>query len=133
MSTVTVKSPSPTYTGITAGVSFVDGKGTFDPSRQHAAARYFDRHGYTYAAPKSEPPLTAITPSEPAVIGAPDQGDPPAAPADAENRDAALGADPGDGVAIDSETAAAVEPTPAPVDEPADTAKPAAKGKTASK
>ena len=102
MSKVTVKSPSPTYNGITAGVSFADGEGTFDPSRQHAAARYFDRHGYTYdrtpaaAEPVVEQPASSEpAESEPATgeqTGEP--GDDSTATADAADADAPAESEP---------------------------------------
>jgi len=124
MSKVTVSSPNPDYSGVTAGIEFASGKGEFDPSRQHAAARYFDRHGYTYkGAPK---PVDDEQETDPATLGQSDDGAPDAAPDDAEQRDAALGADPGDGVAATAETAADVKP------ETGDGTTPA-KGKAASK
>lgn len=71
MSKVTVTSPNPNYTGVTAGIAFADGKGEFDPDRQHAAARYFDRHGYTYPAGESVGDEQADESSEPTEPGEP--------------------------------------------------------------
>lgn len=114
MSKVTVTSPVPDYTGVTAGIAFADGKGEFDPTRQHAAARYFDRHGYTYPKPgdeqgESEPSAEPTKPAEP---DAADSGD-ASKPADDEQ----------------GESAESDEPAAESTDEQA---KPA-RGKTASK
>jgi len=115
MSKVTVKSPSPTYTGITAGVSFVDGEGTFDPSRQHAAARYFDRHGYTYPRAAEQPETIEPAESEPESTE----------PADGEQTEEPT-AEPADTEAEPAES----EPAPAAA-EPAKPARSAKAGKTA--
>lgn len=43
-----VKAPNPKYTGIVAGVRFVDGQGETDDS---LALNYFRRHGYEIIEP----------------------------------------------------------------------------------
>jgi len=114
MAKVTVKSPNPEYSGITAGIQFSNGEATFDPARQHAAARYFDRHGYTYGEPE---PVEADEPAEPvAAEQQPAEPDTEAPPADGDEPDA-------------SDAATADEPAPVD-DEPAKPAR-TSKAKTA--
>lgn len=51
-----VTSPNKNYTGISAGVRFVEGVGEFDPKKQIAAREFFDRHGYSYGTDAPEQP-----------------------------------------------------------------------------
>lgn len=94
MSKIKVKSPNEKYSGVSAGVRFVDGVGEFDPKKQAAAARYFERHGYTFTGAgkvEVEPGLAAPQ------IGRPNDAASAAGDAEESQRDAALGADPGEG------------------------------------
>lgn len=112
MAKVKVQSPSKTYSGVTAGVRFSDGVGEFDPKRQIAAARYFDRHGYTYKG--AEPVEVESAGEQEAVIGNPGDGGSAASVEGLAERDAALGGDPGEGVPVtDGAPAAEAEAAPA--------------------
>lgn len=52
-----IKSPNPKYSGVSAGVPFVNGKGETD---NPLALAYFKRHGYEIV----EPPKPAKKPKE---------------------------------------------------------------------
>ncbi len=80
MSKVKITSANPAFTGISAGVQFVNGEAEIELPRQQAALEYFERHRFgistDVAAPKGEDeelavgkkgdPAQGSTPTEPA-------------------------------------------------------------------